>query len=81
MTVDAAVLAAQNRGPTVLTVTIILLSISTAFTALRLISRFGVVKRISNDDYMIILAWVSALVVRRLCEENAEANDDKIFYS
>lgn len=49
----------ENRGPTVLTVTIILLCISTTFTALRLISRFGVVKRVSNDDYMIILAWVS----------------------
>ena len=51
-------LAMENRGPTVLTVTIIMLCLSTVFIALRLISRIGVVRRISNDDYAIILAWV-----------------------
>ena len=52
------VLAAQNRGPTVLTVTIIMLAISTTFVVIRMISRAGVVKRISRDDYAIVLAWV-----------------------
>ena len=55
---DAAALAAQNRGPTVLAVVIALLSLSTAFIVLRLISRLGVVKRPGNDDYAIMLAWV-----------------------
>ena len=52
-------LASQNRGPPVLTVTIVLLCLSTVFVGLRLISRVGVVKRISHDDYAIIVAWVS----------------------
>lgn len=56
---DAATLAAQNRGPTVLAVVVALLALSTAFIALRLVSRLGVVKRVGNDDYAIILAWVS----------------------
>ena len=51
-------LATQDRGPTVLTVTIIMLCLSTAFVVLRLISRGGIVKRVSQDDYAIILAWV-----------------------
>ena len=48
----------QDRGPTVLAVVIVLMCVSTAFIVLRLISRLGIVKRISNDDYAIILAWV-----------------------
>ncbi len=56
---DAATLAAQDRGSTVLAVVIALLALSTAFIALRLVSRFGVVKKAGNDDYAIILAWVS----------------------
>ena len=42
-----------------LAVVIALLCISTAFIVLRLISRLGVVKRVSNDDYAILIAWVS----------------------
>ena len=56
---DAATLSLQNRGPTVLTVTIVMLCLSTASITLRLISRIGVVKKVSMDDYAIILAWVS----------------------
>ena len=56
---DTESLAMQNRGPTVLTVVTALLCVSTFFIVLRLISRFGVVKRVSHDDYAIILAWVS----------------------
>ena len=55
------VLAMQDRGPTVLVVVIVMLCVSTVFVALRLISRIGIVKRISDDDYAIILAWVSHL--------------------
>ena len=52
-------LAIQDRGHTVLAVVTIFLVLSTASLALRLISRFGVVKRVGSDDYAIILAWVS----------------------
>lgn len=48
----------QSRASEVLTVTIVMLCLSTVFVVLRLISRFGIVKRISNDDYAIMLAWV-----------------------
>jgi len=58
---DAATLAAQHRGPTVLAVVIALLALSTVSIVLRLISRFGVVKKVGNDDYAIILAWVSSI--------------------
>lgn len=53
-------LTSEDRGPTVLTVTVVMLCLSTAFVTLRLISRIGVVKRVSMDDYAIIIAWVIA---------------------
>ena len=56
---DPTTLAMQNRGPTVLAVVIAFLCLSTGFIILRLISRMGVVKRVSNDDYAIVIAWVS----------------------
>lgn len=59
MAADAATLAAHDRGSTVLAVVIAFLALSTAFIVLRLVSRFGVVKKAGNDDYAIILAWVS----------------------
>lgn len=59
---DTETLAMQDRGPTVLAVVIALLCVSTAFIVLRLISRMGVVKRVSNDDYAIIVAWVSNII-------------------
>lgn len=58
MAADVESLAAQNRGPEVLAVVVALLALSTVSIVLRLISRFGVVKRVGNDDYAIILAWV-----------------------
>ena len=61
--VDPATLSMQDRGPTVLAVVIALLCISTAFIVLRLISRLGVVKRVSNDDYAILIAWVSDITM------------------
>ena len=50
--------ALQNRGPAVLAVTIAVWVISTVFVVLRLISRAGVVKKVTWDDYFIVLAWV-----------------------
>ena len=55
--------ATQDRGPTVLAVVIALLCISTAFIVLRLMSRIGVVKRVSTDDYAILIAWVSHITI------------------
>ena len=60
--VDTQILATQDRGPTVLAVVIALLCVSTVVIVLRLISRMGVVKRVSNDDYAIIIAWVSNII-------------------
>lgn len=60
---DTATLAMQDRGPTVLAVVIALLCLSTGFVVLRLISRMGVVKRVSNDDYAILIAWVSDITL------------------
>ncbi|KAL9063663.1 MAG: hypothetical protein Q9161_009341 [Pseudevernia consocians] len=57
---DPATQAMQDRGPTVLAVVIALLCVSTGFIVLRLISRMGVVKRVSNDDYAIVIAWLVA---------------------
>ena len=65
-TMAPEVLAAQNRGPTVLTVTIIMLALSTVFVAVRMISRVGVVKKVSSDDYAIVLAWVGHLPYHNL---------------
>ena len=48
----------QNRGPVVLAVTIALLATSTAVVSLRLVSRIGIVRKVSLDDYLIVLAWV-----------------------
>ena len=56
---SSEVLMMQDRGPTVLVVVIVMLCVSTVFVALRLVSRIGIVRRVSNDDYAIILAWVS----------------------
>lgn len=51
--------AFQNRGPTVLAVTVAVWVVATAFVVLRLISRVGVVKKVTPDDYFIVFAWVS----------------------
>ena len=55
---DVAAQASQDRGPIVLTITIVLLIASTVFVALRLVSRIGVVKKVTWDDHFIVLAWV-----------------------
>jgi hypothetical protein len=50
----------DSRGPLVLAVSAATLACCTVFTLLRLISRFGVVKKPMWDDYFIILAWLLA---------------------
>ena len=68
---DPATLAMQDRGPTVLAVTIAFLCLSTAFILLRLISRAGVVKRVSHDDYAILIAWVSDIATSPFTTANS----------
>jgi len=53
--------AGATRGPAVLIVTIILLVLATLFVALRMVSRIGIVKRVTVDDYFMLLAWVGQL--------------------
>lgn len=50
----------STRGPAVLAVTAATLVCCTVFVVLRLISRFGVVRKPSYDDYFMILAWALA---------------------
>ncbi len=47
-----------TRGPAVLMVTSIMIILSTIFVVLRMISRTAIVRKVSLDDYFIILAWV-----------------------
>ncbi|KAK5138378.1 hypothetical protein LTR08_003439 [Meristemomyces frigidus] len=50
----------QGRSNAVFAVTIIMVSMSTLFVLLRMVSRAAIVKKISVDDYFIILAWIIA---------------------
>ncbi|KAL8733312.1 MAG: hypothetical protein Q9166_002136 [cf. Caloplaca sp. 2 TL-2023] len=52
--------ANQNRGHEVLAVTVALFVAATFAVILRFISRIGIVKRISVDDYAMIVAWLIA---------------------
>ncbi|CAO1601017.1 hypothetical protein XANCAGTX0491_004685 [Xanthoria calcicola] len=54
------VTANQNRGHEVLAVTVALFVAATFAVILRFISRIGIVKRISADDYAMIVAWLIA---------------------
>jgi hypothetical protein len=47
-----------TRGPAVLVVTAIMIILSTIFVFLRMISRTFIVRKVSLDDYFMILAWV-----------------------
>ncbi|KAL8809534.1 MAG: hypothetical protein Q9223_006550 [Gallowayella weberi] len=52
--------ADQNRGHQVLAVTVALFVAATFAVIVRFISRIGIVKRISADDYAMIVAWLIA---------------------
>jgi hypothetical protein len=58
------VMGGPSRGPVVMAVTAAMLVLATLFVLLRLISRFGVVRRIAWDDYFMILAWVGIFLFR-----------------
>ncbi|TLD18831.1 MFS general substrate transporter [Venturia nashicola] len=50
----------QSRGPAVLIVTVIMMALATIFVLLRMVSRIGIVKRVTLDDYFMMVAWVIA---------------------
>jgi hypothetical protein len=47
-----------TRGPAVLVVTAIMIILSTIFVVFRMISRIAIVRKVSLDDYFMILSWV-----------------------
>ena len=51
----------QGRSEAALAVTIVMIVLSTLFVSFRMISRAAIVKKISIDDYFIMLAWAIAL--------------------
>ncbi|KAI9801270.1 MAG: hypothetical protein M1833_002840 [Piccolia ochrophora] len=50
----------DSRGPAVLAVTVTTIAISTFFTLLRMVSRIAIVRKVSWDDYFLVLAWTIA---------------------
>lgn len=49
-----------DRGPAVFAVTTATLALASVFVAARMWSRIAIVRRVSWDDYAIILAWFLA---------------------
>ncbi|KAI9797392.1 MAG: hypothetical protein M1825_006007 [Sarcosagium campestre] len=47
----------DDRGPAVLAVTVTVIVVSSIFVILRFISRIAIVRKVSWDDYFMILAW------------------------
>ncbi|RSH80818.1 hypothetical protein EHS25_006987 [Saitozyma podzolica] len=52
-----------NRGPVVFVVTLVLIIFATVFTVLRLMSKWGVTRKATSDDFVAIVAWVFAVGV------------------
>ncbi|KAF1955583.1 MFS general substrate transporter [Byssothecium circinans] len=50
----------EDRGPAVFAVTVATLALCTVFVALRMVSRFAIVRKPGWDDYTMILAWFLA---------------------
>jgi hypothetical protein len=50
-----------DRGPSVFAVTTATLAFASVFVAARLVCRIGIVRRVSWDDYIIVVAWTFAL--------------------
>lgn len=50
---------ADDRGPVVFVVCLVVVCLATVFTALRLISKWGVTKKSNADDWLVLVAWVS----------------------
>lgn len=59
----------HSRASIVFDVTLILAILATVFVALRLVSKWVVVKRNNSDDVFTIIAWVSVLTGLRTAED------------
>ena len=57
---DPTVDGFPDRGPVVFSVTTATLVLATVFVVARMISRAGIVRKVSWDDYIILLAWLIA---------------------
>jgi hypothetical protein len=51
----------NGRGSAVFIVTLVLIICATVFVILRLISKWGITRKVTGDDYAIIVAWVLAV--------------------
>jgi hypothetical protein len=51
----------NNRGQTVFVVTLVLIILATVFMVLRLISKWGVTRKKTADDFVAIIAWIFAI--------------------
>ena len=49
-----------DRGTVVFAITTATLVLASVFVASRMVSRIGIVKHVSYDDYIILVAWVIA---------------------
>ena len=56
----------SSRGRAVFIVTTTTFVLASAFVAARLVSRFGVLKSRTADDWFIVLAWVGILSLAAL---------------
>jgi hypothetical protein len=54
----------NNRGPTVYAVVLALIIVATVFIVLRVISKLGITRRATADDFVAIVAWVLTLGCR-----------------
>jgi hypothetical protein len=48
-----------DTGPIVFVVTLVLTISASLFTVARLWSKWGIVRKVNADDFMVILSWVS----------------------
>lgn len=51
----------NGRSSAVFTVTLVLIICATVFVVLRLISKWGITRKATGDDWAIIVAWVLAV--------------------
>ncbi len=52
----------HSRGAVVFVVTTVTFALASVFVAARLISRFGILKSRTADDWVMIVAWVSGWI-------------------
>ncbi|KAK5663017.1 hypothetical protein OQA88_6432 [Cercophora sp. LCS_1] len=58
MTTTETAMSFPDRGPTVFAVTTATSVLATVFVAARMVSRIGIVRSVSWDDYIVVFAWL-----------------------